>query len=460
MTLPANIRINLNAPFPSLVQGYGPVTISKQNGIWTVGFSVSNLGIQNPPPWANYSTDYALVFDSVARQFIQVPLSSFYAITANSSPTSEDTYGVGSTSGNTAVSFSSTDGSAQSAEERYTAWVGNRSVGTGDGTVSGTTFALGASSIKTNWQTSTVKGQTGGVNSVVRGGYHGDSSYTGNGDVSSYLANIVFSDPWNGGIVLEGVNNFFHNGTVDGTAKSIGVQLGSLVPNSIGQSNGLTVNAANGSVGTGILIQNFATSPAYGTAGTWNSFIRVFYDDGTNAGYDLFKVDLTGITLRGQGSAGTNQKTIAVGRTVTNNLEIYNGANNAVIFTMGDTGNILASDTVGAPRFKTPSASLTLANGLNSNIAGVTGRNRIVGPTGAFSVGGMAALADGAVVKLYNSTGQTMTIVNEDASSTAANRITTCTGANVSVGTSHKAFATLSYDGTDLRWILESVQGA
>ncbi len=43
MTIPANIRVNTQAPFPSLVKGSGAVTVAKQNGIWTVGISTTAL---------------------------------------------------------------------------------------------------------------------------------------------------------------------------------------------------------------------------------------------------------------------------------------------------------------------------------------------------------------------------------------------------------------------------------
>lgn len=76
MTLPANIRVNLTSPFPSLVRGSGPVTLGKQNGIWTAGLSTNGLGIQNPPPIGNFATDYFLVWDSIAKQWIQVPMAS------------------------------------------------------------------------------------------------------------------------------------------------------------------------------------------------------------------------------------------------------------------------------------------------------------------------------------------------------------------------------------------------
>jgi len=86
MAAPATIRLNTNVPFPALVTGTGPVTITKQNGIWTVGFNISNLGIQNPPQTANFPTDYLLGYDSVAKTFFQVPLSAVGSIVGNSTP--------------------------------------------------------------------------------------------------------------------------------------------------------------------------------------------------------------------------------------------------------------------------------------------------------------------------------------------------------------------------------------
>lgn len=104
--------------------------------------------------------------------------------------------------------------------------------------------------------------------------------------------------------------------------------------------------------------------------------------------------------------------------------------------------------------------ALVLANGLNSNLASpATERVRITGPTGAFSIGGFLGGVDGRKLRVYSTVAQTLTIVNEDASSTAANRITTLTGGNLALRTTAKSFFTLSYDGTDSRWILESTNG-
>jgi len=83
MTLPANIRVNIGAPFPSLVKGSGPVTISKQNGIWTVGFSVTNIGAM--PINVNPATIDILVWNTINNSFQIATLSQ--VVTFENAPT-------------------------------------------------------------------------------------------------------------------------------------------------------------------------------------------------------------------------------------------------------------------------------------------------------------------------------------------------------------------------------------
>lgn len=105
--------------------------------------------------------------------------------------------------------------------------------------------------------------------------------------------------------------------------------------------------------------------------------------------------------------------------------------------------------------------SITFANGLNSNVAlpspRLTPFLRATGPTGAFSVGGFtktvsASPYDSEVIYVFNTTSQAMTIVNEDLSSTAAQRIWTGTGANISLPAAF-GVATFFYSDIDSRWI-------
>jgi hypothetical protein len=75
MALPANLRVNLSAPFPALVQGSGPVTVTKTNGVWTVGFTMAAIG-SIVPPAGNYPTDFLFGFDSISGQFFKISLTN------------------------------------------------------------------------------------------------------------------------------------------------------------------------------------------------------------------------------------------------------------------------------------------------------------------------------------------------------------------------------------------------
>ncbi len=104
--------------------------------------------------------------------------------------------------------------------------------------------------------------------------------------------------------------------------------------------------------------------------------------------------------------------------------------------------------------------ALVLANGSNDNLALGTTRSshvRITGPTGIFNITGFVAptaAADGFTGQhlwIYNSTAQSMTITH-DAISTAANRIFTRTGVDVTLA--GRGTVELYYSAADTRWIL------
>jgi hypothetical protein len=101
-----------------------------------------------------------------------------------------------------------------------------------------------------------------------------------------------------------------------------------------------------------------------------------------------------------------------------------------------------------------PWASLTCVNGANTDLALPVGTNfYITGPTGIFTISGLAASGgneDGRIIRLYNSVAFALTITN-DATSTAANRFLTLTGADVTTTT--QGLITLVYSSTASRWI-------
>lgn len=75
MTLPANIRVNTQVPFPALVYGTGPIAIAKANGIWTVSFNIAAFGAQVPLV-GNYPTDFLLGWDAVNKAYFSVSITN------------------------------------------------------------------------------------------------------------------------------------------------------------------------------------------------------------------------------------------------------------------------------------------------------------------------------------------------------------------------------------------------
>jgi hypothetical protein len=102
-----------------------------------------------------------------------------------------------------------------------------------------------------------------------------------------------------------------------------------------------------------------------------------------------------------------------------------------------------------------------VANGLNSNIV-VDGSVlvRLTGPTGAFAVGGFAlssgGWAGGQRVVFQNTTTEAMTIVNEDLSSTATNRIITGSGQSVTLPP-RKGVVSCVYDSVTARLVVQNI---
>jgi hypothetical protein len=99
----------------------------------------------------------------------------------------------------------------------------------------------------------------------------------------------------------------------------------------------------------------------------------------------------------------------------------------------------------------------SLANGNNAAVNVSTNLYvKVSGPTGSFAINGIAGGRDGRLIILQNSTGQTMTISNDSGSDpTAANRIYTGTGADISLA-NNPGCCTLIYDASVTHWIIVS----
>lgn len=116
------------------------------------------------------------------------------------------------------------------------------------------------------------------------------------------------------------------------------------------------------------------------------------------------------------------------------------------------TNNFPAGADIAFSRFPVSS----LANGNNAAVPiGTNVFIEVSGPSGAFSINGIANGRDGKMIVLLNQSGQLMTIANESGiDPVAANRIRTLTGADLA--TAANSTCTLIYSGNASRWILLS----
>lgn len=73
-SLPYNVRVNVNVPFPALVAGAVGIKVTKQNGIWTISPDytafVQNSSVADPV------NSYTLVWNAITGLFTLVQISA------------------------------------------------------------------------------------------------------------------------------------------------------------------------------------------------------------------------------------------------------------------------------------------------------------------------------------------------------------------------------------------------
>jgi hypothetical protein len=102
-------------------------------------------------------------------------------------------------------------------------------------------------------------------------------------------------------------------------------------------------------------------------------------------------------------------------------------------------------------------ADVTAADGINIALDVNNPRfsyYRITGPTADFTIAGITAGNDGRLLTIFNRTGFTMQINNEDASAAVTDMIVTGTNADITI--INKGIINLQYDATEQKWIVRS----
>ncbi len=102
-------------------------------------------------------------------------------------------------------------------------------------------------------------------------------------------------------------------------------------------------------------------------------------------------------------------------------------------------------------------ADVTAADGINIALDVNNPRfsyYRITGPTADFTIAGITAGNDGRLLTLFNRSGFTMQINNEDANAAVTDMIVTGTNADITI--INKGIVNLQYDATEQKWIVKS----
>ena len=211
---------------------------------------------------------------------------------------------------------------------------------------------------------------------------------------------------------------------------------------SLAVGNGATASGDNDSaIGTGASASG-TNSTALGSGAT----VGALFQNSTALGYNAASTASNQVML---GSSG-------ISVVVNNALRVGGGAifaNPVTNLVTSGTNVFPAGSDISFGRY----ALTTLGNGINQDI--IVGTNVFVevsGPTGAFSIEGIAGGRDGKFLIILNQTGFNMTIATEGGATgndpTAANRIVSLSGADRA--TTGNGAAMLIYSGAASRWIL------
>lgn len=73
MTVP-QARVNIQAPFPAFVRPTGPITLTKQNGVWSIGFNAQGVPSIVIPP-SGLPNEWIVAFSNSAGQTFSVSLA-------------------------------------------------------------------------------------------------------------------------------------------------------------------------------------------------------------------------------------------------------------------------------------------------------------------------------------------------------------------------------------------------
>ena len=310
--------------------------------------------------------------------------------------------------------------------------------GTTGATGIGITGATGAQGITGNTGAAGANGVTGNNGTTGATGANGVTGATGNNGTTGAT----------GAIGITGVTGV----GITGATGAQGI---------IGNTGTTGTNGTTGATGVGI------TGPT-GSNGTTGA-------TGANGTTGATGIGITGATGVGvTGATGSNGTTGATGSTgpsgtssfcagaTTNYITKFTSSSttcNSILFDNGTNVGVTTAlpltvfDINGDYAYRVYNYNIglgTLFNNLNTTTNKFSSY-RITGPAGDYSISGFTGGVDGRVITIYNATVNNLDILEQSASSLAANRIITGTGGDITVP--NGASITLQYNTVDNRWI-------
>jgi hypothetical protein len=289
------------------------------------------------------------------------------------------------------------------------------------------TTATGALSIAVPADFPTLNQNTTGTASNVTGVVALANGGTGVTNASGVAQNAIFAGPSSGGAGAASWRALAASDLPSGS--------GHYIQDETAQQTGASFNVdGSGAVGTTFTAGASVTSPTLYGGSAAGSTLNLASTSNASPSGDYVTVTTGGAERARFNSAGQ----LGVATNAPNTTLDVNGD-----FAMRVSGNSTATTTFDS----LPTTGTSVID--------------ITGATGNFTIASIGQGYNGKHLTIYNRTAHTMTIKNENATSTAANRIKTLSGADVSItsNSSDGAVAEFIYDTNTTRWIYESSAG-
>lgn len=314
---------------------------------------------------ATGTSDAILFLTGAQVQRGKVQTDGSFIWTSGTSSINVATYDQVTNSGKAAWQVTNTDNSALSALEHYTAWFNAWTNGTGDGSVPASTFVIGVSAIKNNWQTTTTPGEYGGINVVCRGGHN---NALVSGDTDCYQANYGVSQTNNFSAAYEGIGGYFPGGSTNNSIV-INTQIGPVRATGLDIAAdtgiGYFTQARNGTSGFAFQASNTCAVPQYNLCGKWGlGGFNYALDDGVHTAYNAFTVGPQGqLTMGGAALGGqitlngitSGNRVLTVNATAT----AFTFGGGALTVAEGGTGDTGTAWTAFTPAYSCGTATFT-----------------------------------------------------------------------------------------------------